>query len=274
MRAVAAGRSIFTNVALTDDGDVWWEGMTDEPPAHLVDWRGRDWTPASDEPAAHPNSRFCTPIRQLPSLAAAYEDPEGVSLSAILVGGRRRTTVPLVVEARDWHHGVFLAATLSSETTAAATGQVGVVRRDPVAMLPFIGYDAGDYLSHWLRVGEGLSPERRPKIFCVNWFCRGDDGRFLWPGFGENTRVLAWVVGRAAGRGDAEETPVGLVPPVEALDLQGLEADPDDVRAALAVDVDEWRAERPEVGAWLDALGPTVPAALHAEREELARRLG
>ncbi|GAA2019451.1 phosphoenolpyruvate carboxykinase (GTP) [Pseudokineococcus marinus] len=274
MRAVAAGRSIFTNVALTDDGDVWWEGMTDEPPAHLVDWRGRDWTPASDEPAAHPNSRFCTPIHQLPSLAAAYEDPEGVPLSAILVGGRRRTTVPLVVEARDWQHGVFLAATLSSETTAAATGQVGVVRRDPVAMLPFIGYDAGDYLSHWLRVGEGLSPERRPKIFCVNWFRRGDDGRFLWPGFGENTRVLAWVVGRAAGRGDARETPVGLVPPVDALDLRGLETDPDDVRAALAVDADEWRAELPEVGAWLDALGPTVPAALHAEHEELARRLG
>jgi len=274
MRAVAAGRSIFTNVALTDDGDVWWEGMTDEPPAHLVDWLGRDWTPDSPEPAAHANSRFCTPIHQLPSLAEAFDDPDGVPLSAILVGGRRRTTVPLVVEARDWQHGAFLAASLSSETTAAATGQVGVVRRDPMAMLPFIGYDAGDYLAHWLRVGAGLSPERAPRIFCVNWFRRGEDGRFLWPGFGENTRVLAWVVERTAGRAEAVETPVGLVPAPGALDLSGLDADDEDVRAALAVDVQEWRRELPEVRAWFDALGASVPDALREELAELARRLG
>ncbi|ROP44730.1 phosphoenolpyruvate carboxykinase (GTP) [Pseudokineococcus lusitanus] len=273
MRAVSAGRSIFTNVALTDDGDVWWEGMTDEPPAHLVDWRGESWTPDAGRPAAHPNSRFCTPIHQLPGLAAEYDDPRGVPLSAVLVGGRRRTTVPLVVEARDWRHGTFLAATLSSETTAAATGEVGVVRRDPVAMLPFIGYDAGDYLSHWLAVGEGTDPARRPRVFCVNWFRRGDDGRFLWPGFGENTRVLAWVVDRLEGRGEAVETPVGLVPPAGALDLSGLDVDPADVTAALAVDVEEWRAELPEIEAWLDLLGPTVPQALHDELDGLRRRL-
>jgi phosphoenolpyruvate carboxykinase (GTP) len=275
MRTLALGNSIFTNVALTDDGDVWWEGMG-EPPAHLTDWHGNDWTPASAEPAAHPNSRFCTPIGQCPILAPEYHSPRGVPLDAILFGGRRRGTVPLVTQARDWNHGVFLGATLSSETTAAAVGQVGVVRRDPMAMLPFIGYHAGDYLNHWIAMGKGVDgdPARLPRIFYVNWFRRGDDGRFLWPGFGENSRVLKWVVERVAGRGAAVESPIGYVPAPGALDLTGLDVSPADVEAALAVDPAEWRAELPSIVEWFEKFGAKLPAVLWAELDALRARLG
>jgi phosphoenolpyruvate carboxykinase (GTP) len=275
MRTLAEGNSIFTNVALTDDGDIWWEGMG-EPPAHLIDWHGRDWTPGGDAPASHANSRFCTPIAQCPILAPEYEDPQGVPIDAILFGGRRKTTIPLVTEARDWVHGVYLGATLSSETTAAAAGQVGVVRRDPMAMLPFIGYNAGDYLRHWIEMGKGSDGDasKLPKIFYVNWFRRGEDGRFLWPGYGENSRVLKWVVQRLSGTAAAVETPIGLVPPPEALDVSGLDLPAEDLTAALAVDADEWRAEIPQVVEWFAKFGDKLPGVLWAELDALKARLG
>jgi phosphoenolpyruvate carboxykinase (GTP) len=274
MRTLAKGNSIFTNVARTDDEDVWWEGMG-EPPAHLIDWKGRDWTPASEEVSSHPNSRFCTPITQCPVLAPEYEDPEGVPISAILFGGRRKTTIPLVTEARDWVHGVYLGATLSSETTAAAAGQVGVVRRDPMAMLPFIGYHAGDYFRHWIEMGKGTGDAALlPKIFYVNWFRRGDDGRFLWPGFGENSRVLKWVVERLEGTGSAVETPIGQVPAPGALDLSGLETSEQDVALALRVDTEEWKAELPQVVQWFNTFGEKLPGVLWAELDALKARLG
>jgi phosphoenolpyruvate carboxykinase (GTP) len=278
MRTLDRGNSIFTNVALTDDGDIWWEGMG-EPPAHLTDWKGRDWTPESDEVSSHPNSRFCTPITQCPILADEYEDPQGVPISAILFGGRRKTTIPLVTEARDWTHGVYMGATLSSETTAAAVGQVGVVRRDPMAMLPFIGYNAGDYFAHWIEMGKGAGngagdPSLLPKIFYVNWFRRGDDGRFLWPGFGENSRVLKWVVERLEGRGGAVETPIGYVPTPGALDVDGLDLTADDLAEVLRVDADEWRAEIPQVTEWFTKFGDKLPGVLWAELDALKARLG
>jgi phosphoenolpyruvate carboxykinase (GTP) len=277
MRTLARGNSVFTNVALTDDGDVWWEGMG-EPPAHLIDWKGRDWTPDSDEPSSHPNSRFCTPITQCPILAEEYHDPRGVPIDAILFGGRRKTTVPLINEARDWVHGVFLGATLSSETTAAATGEVGVVRRDPMAMLPFIGYHAGDYLRHWLEIGKGAGegagvPAKLPKIFYVNWFRRGADGRFLWPGFGENSRVLKWVVERLAGDGEAVDTPIGWIPTPDAVDMTGLGLDRADLEAALRVDPQEWRAELPLINDWFTKFGAKLPGVLWAELDALRARL-
>jgi phosphoenolpyruvate carboxykinase (GTP) len=278
MRTLNKGNSLFTNVALTDEGDVWWEGMG-EPPAHLTDWHGKDWTPDSDKPAAHPNSRFCTPITQCPILADEYEDPSGVPISAIIFGGRRKNTVPLVTQARDWTHGVYMGATLSSETTAAAVGQVGVVRRDPMAMLPFLGYHAGDYLRHWIQIGKGAEagagdPEMLPKIFYVNWFRRGDDGRFLWPGFGENSRVLKWIVERMEGDGEAVETPVGRVPAPGALDLTGLSTTHDDVDAALKVDPEEWRDEIPQIATWFEKFGDKLPGVLWAELDALKARLG
>ncbi|SDT69618.1 phosphoenolpyruvate carboxykinase (GTP) [Jiangella sp. DSM 45060] len=274
MRTIAKGNSVFTNVALTDDGDIWWEGMTDEPPAHLTDWKGRDWTPDSDEVSSHPNSRFCTPIEQCPIIASEYDDPRGVPISAILFGGRRATTIPLVTEARDWTHGVFMGSTLSSETTAAAAGKVGVVRRDPMAMLPFIGYNAGDYFAHWIAMGKDADAVKLPKIFYVNWFRRDDDGGFLWPGFGENGRVLKWVVERLEGLAAATETPIGHVPTPESLDTSGLDLTAEQLAACLEVDPEEWRAEVPGIAEWFDKFGDQLPTLLWAELDGLKARLG
>lgn len=272
MQAVTAGNTIFTNVALTDDGGVWWEGMTDEVPAHLTDWKGHDWTPDSGRPAAHPNSRFCTPIKQVDMLAPEYDDPEGVPLDAIIFGGRRKTTIPLVSESFGWEHAVFQGATLSSETTAAAKGAVGVVRRDPMAMLPFIGYSANEYLQHWLNVGERHGEENMPKVFYVNWFRRTPEGGFAWPGFGENSRVVKWISERIDGTAEGVETPVGIVPTIDDLDLEGLEYDVEDIEHALSVDVDEWQAELPSIQAWFDRLD-RVPEVLIEQAEGLKARL-
>ncbi|HKU29748.1 MAG TPA: phosphoenolpyruvate carboxykinase (GTP) [Arthrobacter sp.] len=273
MRAIAKGNSIFTNVALTDDGGVWWEGMTEETPAHLTDWQGNEWTPESGNPAAHPNSRFCTPIDQIDMLAEEYFSPEGVELSAILFGGRRKTTIPLVTEARDWSNGIFMGSTLSSETTAAAAGAVGVVRRDPMAMLPFIGYDAGDYLNHWVNLSAKANPAKLPKIFLVNWFRRTAEGGFAWPGFGDNSRVLKWAIERLEGKADAVETPIGFVPTGDSIDLAGLDMTPAEVEAAVRVDAAEWEAELASIEEWYAKFGESLPAALLAELEGLKARL-
>lgn len=269
------GNSIFTNTALTDDGDVWWEGLTKQPPAHLTDWRGNDWTPESGTPAAHPNSRYCTPIEQCPSVAPEWNDPTGVPISAIFFGGRRANTVPLVAETFDWAHGVFTASVLSSETTAAAAGQVGVVRRDPMAMLPFLGYHVGDYFAHWLTLGAQADPAKLPKIFQVNWFRRDADGTFLWPGFGDNVRVLKWALERLDGTAEAEWTPIGHVPTADALDLTGLdEADRALVGQALAVDTDEWVAETRSIDEWFAGIGGNrLPEELREQLAALKLRL-
>ena len=272
MAAIAKGNSIFTNVALTDDGGVWWEGMTDQVPAHLTDWQGSSWTPGSGRPAAHPNSRFCTPIAQVDMLSQEYFSPEGVEINAILFGGRRKTTIPLVTQARDWKHGIFLGSTLSSETTAAATGAVGVVRRDPMAMLPFIGYDAGDYLKHWIELSADANPDRLPKIFLVNWFRRTSSGGFAWPGFGENSRVLKWAIERIEGKAGAVETPIGFVPAEGSLDLDGLEVSPSDLADALKVDAGEWDAELAGIDEWYARFGDSLPAEMAAELEGLKQR--
>lgn len=274
MRTIEQGNSVFTNVALTDDGDIWWEGMTDEPPAHLTDWKGNDWTPESSELSSHANSRFCTPIKQCPTLADEYDDPNGVPLDAILFGGRRKTTIPLVTEARDWTHGTFMGATLSSETTAAATGAVGVVRRDPMAMLPFIGYDAGDYFGHWINMAKNNDESKFPKVFYVNWFRRDEDGGFLWPGFGENSRILKYVIDRVEGKVEAHETPIGLVPPTSSIDSNGLDVTEDQLAKALRVDAEEWAAEIPQIEEWFEQFGDTLPTVLWAELDGLKARLG
>jgi phosphoenolpyruvate carboxykinase (GTP) len=285
MRTIAKGNSMFTNVALTDDGDIWWEGMTEEPPAHLTDWKGRDWTPSgldsdgnklpsAGEPSSHPNSRFCTPITQCPIIADEYFEPVGVPISAILFGGRRKTTIPLVTQSRDWQHGVFMGATLSSETTAAATGAVGVVRRDPMAMLPFIGYNAGDYFAHWIDVGKGADAAKLPKIFYVNWFRRDADGGFLWPGFGENSRVLKWVIERLEGTAAGVETSIGHVPGEGSLDIDGLDLTADQLAEALKVDRAEWAAEIPLIEEWFAKIGDSVPTSLRDELDALKLRLG
>ncbi|HZU82988.1 MAG TPA: phosphoenolpyruvate carboxykinase (GTP), partial [Polyangiaceae bacterium] len=237
------GNCIFTNTALTGDGDVWWEGLTREPPAHATDWNGEPWTPAAGRPAAHPNARFTAPASQCPSIAPEWEDPAGVPISAILFGGRRAGVVPLVHEAFDWGHGVFLGSIMASETTAAAAGAVGALRRDPFAMLPFCGYNMADYFAHWLRIGERPGA-RLPKVFYVNWFRRDGSGRWLWPGYGENSRVLKWIVGRVDGTAAAAETPIGFVPTTSALDTDGLRlGHPDDLDELLRVDVEDWHAE-------------------------------
>ncbi|GAA1346183.1 phosphoenolpyruvate carboxykinase (GTP) [Saccharothrix algeriensis] len=273
MRTIEKGNSLFTNVALTDDGDVWWEGMG-EPPAHLTSWKKQDWTPDSEELSSHPNSRYCTPIAQCDIKAPEWEDPNGVPISAIFFGGRRATTIPLITESRDWQHGVFMGATLSSETTAAAVGQVGVVRRDPMAMLPFIGYHAGDYFQHWIDTGKSADADKLPKVFYVNWFRRGEDKRFLWPGFGENARVLKWAIERIEGKAAAQETPIGHVPTADELDLTDLDAAREDVEAALRFDADEWRAEIPMIEEWFAKIGDKVPTSLRDELESLKQRLG
>lgn len=277
MKTIEKGNTVFTNVALTDDGDVWWEGMSSKP-EHLTSWKGKDWTPAdgeAGEPAAHPNSRYCTPMSQCPILAPEWDDPKGVPISAILFGGRRATTVPLVNEARDWQHGVFMGATMSSEKTAAAAGKVGEVRRDPMAMLPFLGYHVGDYFQHWLEIGKHADNAQLPKIFYVNWFRRGDDRRFLWPGFSENSRVLKWIIERIEGKASAQETPVGFVPKAEDLDLDGIKEPLADIQAALDVDPEEWRQEIPLIEEWFDKIGrDKVPSALLDELEAMKQRLG
>ena len=273
MRTIEQGNSLFTNVGLTDDGDVWWEGMEGEP-EHLVDWKGNDWTPESEGLSSHPNSRYCTPMSQCPILAPEWNDPKGVPISAILFGGRRASTVPLVNEARDWQHGVFMGATLSSEQTAAAEGAVGTVRRDPMAMIPFIGYNVGDYFQHWIDLGKGADATKLPKIFYVNWFRRGPEKQFLWPGFGENSRVLKWVVGRLEGTAAAIETPIGHVPTVADLDLDGLAEPAEDIAASLVVDVEEWKAEIPLIEEWFAKIGGKVPTGLRDELETLKQRLG
>jgi phosphoenolpyruvate carboxykinase (GTP) len=273
MRTIERGNSLFTNVALTDGGDVWWEGMED-PPARATSWLKQPWTPDSEEIPSHPNSRYCTPMAQCPVLAPEWDDPEGVPISAIFFGGRRRDTIPLVTESRDWQHGTFLGATLSSEKTAAASGGVGQVRRDPMAMLPFIGYNVGDYFQHWIDVGKGADADKLPKIFYVNWFRRGDDGRFLWPGFGENSRVLKWAIERIEGTAAAQETAIGHVPSVDHLDLAGLDVPKADVEEALAVDLAEWRAEIPLIEEWFARIGPALPTSMRDELEALTLRLG
>jgi phosphoenolpyruvate carboxykinase (GTP) len=271
--ATARANSIFTNTAKTDDGDVWWEHMTDTTPDHLIDWHGNDWTPASETPAAHPNSRFTVPAAQDPAIAAEWEDPAGVPIDAMLFGGRRSTVVPLVHEALDWEHGVFLGSIMASETTAAATGAVGKLRRDPFAMLPFCGYHMADYFAHWLEIGrrEGAV---LPRIFYVNWFRKDAGGRWLWPGFGENSRVLAWVFGRCAGTADAVETPIGLLPTADALDVEGLDVSAEDLAELLRVDPAEWRDELPAIHEHFAQFGDKLPAELRAQLSALEERLG
>ena len=271
--ATLGSNCLFTNTALTDDGDVWWEGMTDEPPAHLTDWKGQDWTPAAGQPAAHPNARFTAPAAQCPSMAPEWDDPKGVPISAILVGGRRSSVVPLVHESFDWQHGVFLGSIMASETTAAAAGAVGQLRRDPFAMLPFCGYNMADYLGHWLEMGAGAGADRLPKLFYVNWFRKDADGRWLWPGFGDNSRVIAWVMERVAGTGEAVETAIGMVPAPGAISTAGLDVADDDMAELLRVDVDEWRREVPSIEEHYAKLGERLPGALHDELAGLEKRL-
>ncbi|NNH74415.1 phosphoenolpyruvate carboxykinase (GTP) [Nocardia uniformis] len=274
MATIDAGNTVYTNVAMTDDGDVWWEGLEGHPD-HLIDWKGNDWYERESETlAAHPNSRYCTPMSQCPTLAPEWDDPQGVPISAILFGGRRKTTIPLVTESFDWQHGVFMGATMSSEQTAAAEGKVGTVRRDPMAMLPFLGYHVGDYMDHWVSLGKGADANKLPKIFYVNWFRRGEDGRFLWPGFGENSRVLEWIVGRIAGSAEAEATPVGNVPSAADLDLEGLDVNAADVDEALKVDVEEWKRELPLIEEWFEFVGDKLPSGVRDEFEALKQRLG
>jgi len=271
--ATMRANAVFTNVALTEDGDVWWEGMTDEPPANLTDWRGEPWDADGDAPAAHPNARFTVPASQCPSIAPEWEDPAGVPISAILFGGRRATNVPLVTEARDWAHGVFLGSIMSSEKTAAASGQTGVVRFDPFAMLPFTGYNVGDYFAHWLEVGERADADKLPRLFWVNWFRRDDDGSFLWPGFGENCRVLEWVLERVGGDGDAAETPIGLVPTLDAIDRSGTGVDDAAMAKLLDVDPSAWDGELAVIEEHYAAVGERLPAELRGQLEDLRTRL-
>jgi phosphoenolpyruvate carboxykinase (GTP) len=267
------GNCIFTNVALTDDGDVWWEGLTEEAPAHLIDWLGNNWTPASPEPSSHPNARFTAPAQQCPSIAPNWEDPQGVPIDAILFGGRRATNVPLVTESFDWEHGVFLGSTVSSEQTAAAEGSVGELRRDPFAMLPFCGYNMADYWAHWLRIGTFTSPDKLPRIYQVNWFRKDGEGRYMWPGFGDNSRVLDWIMRRVAGEADAVETPIGCIPAEGELNLEGVDITPEQVAELFAVNTASWLAETDLTEEYYAKFGDRVPAELQQQLGDLRTRL-
>jgi len=271
----ASSNTIFTNCAKMDDGDVWWEGLTGEPPEHAIDWRGNDWTPGSDAPAAHPNARFTSPAAQCPSIAQEWEDPRGVPISAMLFGGRRSTVIPLVQEARDWEHGVFMGAIMSSETTAAAAGEVGKLRFDPMAMLPFCGYHMADYFAHWLKIGRREGAEL-PRIFYVNWFRKGEDGKFLWPGYGENSRVLAWIFRRCEGKAQALETPIGLVPPVGegGIDTDGLEVSEAGMHTLLDVDLECFKDQLPQMQEHFARFGDQLPSELRSQLEAFERQLG
>jgi phosphoenolpyruvate carboxykinase (GTP) len=271
--ATVRANSIFTNCAKTDDGDVWWEGMTKETPSHLIDWHGEDWTPDADHPSSHPNARFTTPAAQCPVIADEWEDPKGVPIDAFLFGGRRATTVPLVTEAFDWEHGVFLGATMSSEMTAAAAGTVGKLRFDPFAMLPFCGYDMAEYFRHWLETGKRGGADL-PRIFYVNWFRKDDDGKFLWPGFGENSRVLAWVFDRCAGKAGARETAIGLLPEEGAIDTSGLDVSDGAMEELLSVDTEAWKEQLPQVREHFAKFGDDLPAELQQQLDALEQRLG
>jgi phosphoenolpyruvate carboxykinase (GTP) len=263
--------TLFTNVARTRDGDVWWEGKDNEAPEELIDWKGQPWHRGSADKAAHPNSRFTAPMENNPALSKFASDPKGVPISALIFGGRRSSTMPLALQSFDWTHGVYLASTLGSETTAAATGAVGVVRRDPMAMLPFIGYDAGTYLQHWLAMQSRIP--NPPKLFMVNWFRKGSDGKFLWPGYGDNMRVLKWILDRSHGRVGAQETLLGYVPRTEDLNLSGLDIRAEDAKAAMRVDLGEWQNELESQQEWFTKLGPTLPRALVLQRDLLLERV-
>ncbi len=271
----AQKNTIFTNCALTDDGDIWWEGIGYDAPAHLIDWQGKDWTPDSTEVAAHKNARFTAPAKQCPVIAPDWEDPNGVAVDAILVGGRRKTTIPLVHQSFNWNHGIFMGAIMGSEITAAViSDKVGQVRRDPFAMLPFIGYHVGDYLQHWLDIGKATDADKLPKIFYVNWFRKSEDGKWLWPGYGENSRVLKWIVERCSGEGKAVETPIGYLPTVDAIDRTGLDSVTDaDMEELLTVNKDEWKAEAKSIRAHFESYGPKMPKELFAELDALEARL-
>jgi phosphoenolpyruvate carboxykinase (GTP) len=270
--ATVRSNSIFTNCARTDDGDVWWEGMTDEPPEHAIDWHGNDWTPDSEEPVAHPNARFTTPAAQCPSIAPNWEDPEGVPMDAFLFGGRRATVVPLVTEAFDWQHGVFMGSIMGSEKTAAAAGTVGELRFDPFAMLPFCGYHMADYFGHWLESGRRQGA-RLPKIFMVNWFRKDDAGNFIWPGFGENSRVLAWIFRRCDDEADAVETPIGLVPAPGAIETEGLDLSASEMGELLKVDPEEWKVQLPQIQQHYASFGDALPDELRSQLDALEQRL-
>jgi phosphoenolpyruvate carboxykinase (GTP) len=272
MKALDAN-CIFTNVGLTDDGDVYWEDMSDEKPAHAIDWMRRPWTPESDRPAAHPNARFTAPAEQCPVIAPEWEDPKGVPIDAILFGGRRATVVPLVTEAGDWQQGTFLGSIMASEKTAAAAGKIGEVRRDPMAMLPFCGYNMGDYFAHWLKMGD-KGGDKMPKVFYVNWFRKSPEGKFLWPGYAENSRVLKWIFERCNGTAQAVDTPIGKVPAEGALDTEGLDIDADNLKNLLKVDVDAWKAELPLIKEHFAIFGDNLPEGLKKELDALEQRLG
>ena len=272
MRTMEPGNTMFTNVAMTDDGDIWWEGMTKEKPAHLIDWHGNDWTPESDTDAAHPNSRYAVPIEQCPIVAPEFEDAHGIKIDAILFGGRRPDTVPLVTESFSWNHGTMIGSLLSSGQTAAAEGKVGALRHDPMAMLPFIGYNAGDYLQHWVDMGK-KGGDKMPKVFLVNWFRRGDDGRFLWPGFGDNSRVLKWIGDRIEGKVEANKTVVGNTARAEDLDLNGIDSPLADVEEALSAPAKDWAKDLDDNEAYLKFLGDKVPSEVHEEFAALRKRI-